>query len=244
MSHFVRTLPSVSASLNDIITACYHCTKRRIVCDLTEPTCLKCGKKGLECPGYGVRYRFADGKSTTTTTPTSGSLSADGPDPVLTGASKRRQNNLKWVDVSSQTKRRRATEGTDTGSGPNELSGSPGLVLDVVQHRPSTGLTEASLPDDRLVHPSAAALPSENRNKTLSMDRSCNGGLSTIPDDDESVIEISRSDCSVGTQLPDFSAMTINLPPLLCSADRRTRLLFNHCQFFLLLFFYHSHFNH
>jgi hypothetical protein len=35
--------------------------KRRIKCDRTEPHCLKCRKKGLECPGFSVRYRFNDG---------------------------------------------------------------------------------------------------------------------------------------------------------------------------------------
>jgi hypothetical protein len=35
--------------------------KRRIICDRTEPHCLKCHKKGLECTGIGIRYRFNDG---------------------------------------------------------------------------------------------------------------------------------------------------------------------------------------
>lgn len=35
--------------------------KRRIKCDRTEPHCLKCRKKGVECPGFSVRYRFNDG---------------------------------------------------------------------------------------------------------------------------------------------------------------------------------------
>lgn len=40
---------------------CFQCTKRRIFCDQTEPQCLKCAAKGLECSGNGVRYRFNDG---------------------------------------------------------------------------------------------------------------------------------------------------------------------------------------
>jgi hypothetical protein len=35
--------------------------KRRIICDRTEPHCMKCQKKGVSCPGMGVRYRFNDG---------------------------------------------------------------------------------------------------------------------------------------------------------------------------------------
>ncbi len=40
---------------------CYNCMKRRIICDRTEPRCNKCHKKGLECTGFGIRYRFNDG---------------------------------------------------------------------------------------------------------------------------------------------------------------------------------------
>ncbi|KAH7145923.1 hypothetical protein B0J13DRAFT_331822 [Dactylonectria estremocensis] len=38
---------------------CYNCVKRRIICDRTGTRCRKCAKKGLRCPGYGIRYRFA-----------------------------------------------------------------------------------------------------------------------------------------------------------------------------------------
>lgn len=31
------------------------------MCDKTEPRCQKCQKKGIDCSGLGVRYRFADG---------------------------------------------------------------------------------------------------------------------------------------------------------------------------------------
>lgn len=40
---------------------CYNCSKRRILCDETEPQCLKCVKKGLECSGQGLRIRFNNG---------------------------------------------------------------------------------------------------------------------------------------------------------------------------------------
>jgi hypothetical protein len=35
--------------------------KRRIKCDRSEPQCGKCIKKGIICPGMGIRYRFNDG---------------------------------------------------------------------------------------------------------------------------------------------------------------------------------------
>ncbi|KAH6884212.1 fungal-specific transcription factor domain-containing protein [Thelonectria olida] len=41
---------------------CYTCKRRRIRCDRTQPKCQKCGKKGLSCPGYGLRLRWVGGK--------------------------------------------------------------------------------------------------------------------------------------------------------------------------------------
>lgn len=37
---------------------CFQCNKRRITCDGASPQCNKCARKGLECSGNGVRYRF------------------------------------------------------------------------------------------------------------------------------------------------------------------------------------------
>lgn len=39
---------------------CFQCSRRRIVCDRTEPSCAKCAKKGIECSGLG-RIRFVVG---------------------------------------------------------------------------------------------------------------------------------------------------------------------------------------
>ncbi|CEJ85107.1 hypothetical protein VHEMI03672 [[Torrubiella] hemipterigena] len=40
---------------------CRTCNRRRIHCDGTLPTCLKCAKKGLQCPGYERKLRWANG---------------------------------------------------------------------------------------------------------------------------------------------------------------------------------------
>ncbi|KAJ6031114.1 hypothetical protein N7540_001846 [Penicillium herquei] len=40
---------------------CSTCTKRRINCDRGQPSCQKCLKKGLTCPGYGPKLRWAGG---------------------------------------------------------------------------------------------------------------------------------------------------------------------------------------
>jgi hypothetical protein len=38
---------------------CYPCSRRRIHCDRTEPSCKKCDSRGLVCTGLGLRVRFA-----------------------------------------------------------------------------------------------------------------------------------------------------------------------------------------
>ncbi|EXJ95213.1 hypothetical protein A1O1_00333 [Capronia coronata CBS 617.96] len=40
---------------------CPTCVRRRIRCDRSLPLCIKCSKKGLACPGYGPRLRWANG---------------------------------------------------------------------------------------------------------------------------------------------------------------------------------------
>ncbi|KAM4068026.1 fungal specific transcription factor [Hirsutella rhossiliensis] len=49
------------AMANKKNTGCSTCTRRRIRCDLAQPACKKCNKRGLECPGYGPRLRWAGG---------------------------------------------------------------------------------------------------------------------------------------------------------------------------------------
>ncbi|UPK93720.1 hypothetical protein LCI18_004655 [Fusarium solani-melongenae] len=53
----------IDYSLDDKLTVsgCYKCERRRILCDRALPSCLKCTKKGLVCPGYGQRLRWAGG---------------------------------------------------------------------------------------------------------------------------------------------------------------------------------------
>ncbi|KAM5352760.1 hypothetical protein ACJ41O_005482 [Fusarium nematophilum] len=40
---------------------CHECSKRRIHCDRTEPSCNKCASRGLKCSGLGIRHRFNKG---------------------------------------------------------------------------------------------------------------------------------------------------------------------------------------
>ncbi|CAG8887059.1 unnamed protein product [Penicillium egyptiacum] len=40
---------------------CPTCQRRRIKCDRSLPGCLKCGKRNLECPGYGLQLKWVQG---------------------------------------------------------------------------------------------------------------------------------------------------------------------------------------
>ncbi|KAI1028653.1 hypothetical protein LB503_002102 [Fusarium chuoi] len=40
---------------------CKTCVRRRIKCDRSVPSCLKCCSRGLDCPGYGLRLRWDQG---------------------------------------------------------------------------------------------------------------------------------------------------------------------------------------
>lgn len=40
------------------LIGCYQCSRRRIHCDRTEPSCQKCASRGLRCSGLGLRLRF------------------------------------------------------------------------------------------------------------------------------------------------------------------------------------------
>lgn len=43
------------------VKGCANCERRRIRCDLKRPTCTKCSKKDLECPGYNRQLRWVNG---------------------------------------------------------------------------------------------------------------------------------------------------------------------------------------
>ncbi|KAJ5516891.1 hypothetical protein N7527_008451 [Penicillium freii] len=43
------------------IKDCPTCQRRRIKCDRGLPACRKCGKRNLECPGYGLQLKWVQG---------------------------------------------------------------------------------------------------------------------------------------------------------------------------------------
>lgn len=59
--HIFSTFGTLDLSnSSDNPTGCFQCSKRRIICDGAQPTCVKCQKKGIECSGP-ARIRFSDG---------------------------------------------------------------------------------------------------------------------------------------------------------------------------------------
>ncbi|KAF5638128.1 Zn(2)-Cys(6) zinc finger domain protein [Fusarium sp. NRRL 52700] len=54
-------LDSLSSDREVASQNCKTCVRRRIKCDRSVPSCLKCCSRGLECPGYGVFLRWDQG---------------------------------------------------------------------------------------------------------------------------------------------------------------------------------------
>ena len=57
----IETDPSLMTSRQ----GCYQCSQRRIDCDGTRPSCLKCNARGFTCSGFEFTYRFIDGLAPT-----------------------------------------------------------------------------------------------------------------------------------------------------------------------------------
>lgn len=51
-SSSLTTVPPTSSNTTVVSTDCFACKKRRITCDRQAPSCRKCAKKGIPCPGY------------------------------------------------------------------------------------------------------------------------------------------------------------------------------------------------
>lgn len=195
------------------------------MCDLTEPKCNKCAKKGLDCPGYGIRYRFADGKTASSTEfePATSSRNASSSSSASSFSIKRRQPDLKWVDVSSRVKRARATaeqgpnadNTTGAAAPPGSTAPSSGEGLDVARRQHSnvgghdhhywTQQTRDNSPQETFES-------------------------SSTNDNENDVIEITRTGGFGTLARPEFSPIPMTLPSLLSNPDPRIRLLFRHCE--------------
>lgn len=200
------------------------------MCDLTEPKCNKCAKKGLDCPGYGIRYRFADGKTASSTEfePAESSRNASSSSSASSFAAKRRQPDLKWVDVSSRVKRAKAT--AEQGPGADATTGaaapissaarSCGEGLDIARRQQGTHAFGSSRQ-----HNDSGGHDHRYWTQQETFESSSADG------NENDVIEITRTGDLGGTLArPEFSPIPISLPSLLSNPDPRIRLLFKHCE--------------
>lgn len=214
----------------NIHTACYHCTKRRIVCDLTEPKCNKCAKKGLDCPGYGIRYRFADGKTASSTEfePAQSSRNASSSSSASSLSAKRRQPDLKWVDVSSRVKRARPTaEQEPSAAAPlSSAARSSGEGLHVARRQQGTHASGPSGQYDNSRGHDHHYWSQQSRDTSPQETFES----SSAGDNENDVIEITRRGDFGTLARPEFSPISITLPSLLSNPDPRIRLLFKHCE--------------
>lgn len=205
--------------LTDVIEACFNCTKRRIVCDLTPNKCKKCEKKGLECPGYGVRYRFTNGQTVSPSEigPSEGSGASF-------AQSTKRRNSLKWINGSKRTRKR-----PDIESGASDLIPRKSAVPEgaVGNH----GDVDKVLGQRRV-----------NNEETHGRDGQTTSSLQTeheeqirhLPHDEpatyhggSAVIEVTRDNWLPTGPAPPLTMF--NLLPFLTNRDPRMRLLFDHC---------------
>lgn len=198
------------------------------MCDLIEPKCNKCAKKGLDCPGYGIRYRFADGKTASSTEfePAASSRNASSSSSASSFPVKRRQPDLKWVDVSSRVKRARATadQGPSAYNTPTTGAGAP----------PSSGSRSygEGLDVARRQHNNIGAHDHHHYWTQQNRDSSPHETFesSSTDDNEDDVIEITRRGDFGTLARPEFSPIPMTLPSLLSSPDPRIRLLFKHCE--------------
>jgi hypothetical protein len=205
------------------------------VCDLTEPKCNKCAKKGLDCPGYGIRYRFADGKTASAADfePADSARTASSSSSASALSAKRRQPDLKWVDVSSRVKRARgggeqgqSRDTTTDTAPPGPTAGTSGECSDITrQHRGIHAYGPSRQPNGSGSH-DHQYWPRQAR------ETSPQGTLdsSSTEADENDVIEITRTGDFGTLARPDFSPLSMNLPSLLSNPDPRIRLLFKHCE--------------
>lgn len=215
-------------------TACFNCTRRRIVCDLTLPKCNKCAKKGIECPGYGIRYRFTSGKTA--------SPSEIGPQEVSEPVAEqvRRRSDLKWVDVTSRLKKKKrgeVAEGSTEPSSSGDVSDSTSAAtpsLDETRNQldmdedGTPNFDVPTTPNQHLVpYQLQTALEQQIPDSPLQHEDYSSPTLDDGQDIED--IDVMRDDWDDSPMILSHPVLTLQLPPLLSNLDPRMRMLFNHC---------------
>ena len=202
------------------------------MCDLTSPRCNKCAKKGLECPGFGIRYRFAVAKTAPSSEP---ELAATSPAP--SSSSKRRRRDLKWVDVSAgRAKRQRSESEHRDGASSVESASAASKCLSqggTTYRRPvNTNSSDTSQQGSAVIACEEAQVnPAQSHGNSWPSDIPDGPELSSdAAAADADVVEIAPTDGLAISVFPPLPLMMLSLPPLLSNPDPRTRLLFDHCK--------------
>lgn len=118
----------LSASAAKKERGCFQCSRRRIICDKTEPSCLKCAKKGIDCSGLN-RIRFAEGVARRGRFKDFRVPKAEGFDECLQLPTTIGFQELRWADDQRSQKRRKVN--ADDGVTTNNLAETPlGSFLD------------------------------------------------------------------------------------------------------------------
>lgn len=205
------------------------------MCDLTEPKCNKCAKKGLDCPGYGIRYRFADGKTASLADfepAESSRIASSSSSSASSLSAKRRQPGLKWVDVSSRVKRG-ARAGAEQGQSRDTTTGPSGHIAEVSGECSDIARQQRGI---HAVGPGRQQNGSGGHNYQYWAQQTRDTSLqetfesSSTVDAENDVIEITRTGDFGTLARPNFSPIPMSLPSLLSNPDPRTRLLFKHCE--------------
>lgn len=125
---------------------CFQCSRRRIICDKSEPSCLKCAKKGIECSGLS-RIRFAEGAARRGRFKDSKVPKVRGDDTCQELPTTISFQTLRWADDHKIRKRRRINiDEVTTGIRSTTLSEDfPKVLVDGTFAQRSTETTKTDL---------------------------------------------------------------------------------------------------
>lgn len=198
-------------------TGCFQCSKRRIVCDGSEPTCHKCQKKGIECSGPG-RFRFYQGTSIRGLSQ-GGAVPVTAPTPLPQPQSSCRGEqkplNVRWQSdrPSARAKRKQSVRATaktgDASCGNSQHDQSTTVAGD---RRSTAGV------EDNVSSPASAISLTSS-----ALDEWCETPGSGV--DEDTVEQVVSS--SEAIQLYSPKSISPWIPPL----NSRTRMFLSHCKY-------------
>jgi hypothetical protein len=209
-------------------TGCFQCSKRRIICDNTQPKCQKCQKKGLECSG-AARIRFSNavalrGKLKGCTIPVMGEADS-GIDPQPRQEHQITPRIIRWKDDQSVRPKRKYLKRRATTT-VSDLEKSPTSTVSEAPNEPDT--------NTGVDRPEVSFLPQEDVPGTST-------GASIAPgrfshSERSTLLTPYGSDVSFGRAIRGNDSHGMNrktghsIPPWIDPLGSGTRMLFSHCK--------------